>query len=324
MLKLHFINVADGDAILVEERRDKSVFRMLVDTGRLDVGAAPGSLRCTAAEYLREQKISHIDVLVITHLHIDHFGGLAGLLQSVTFSHAYGGFFPAVPGARVGPDMPEEKTARKLVECLDQWSEDVRRLTETGCQLHTVDAAKTLLPTKRLRAEIICPDETACAFQREVWADMLAGRPVSPDMRYWSAKYRNPGSLRVRLGYAGRSVELAGDCYGAAWDHLAQPCDILKVPHHGDCKAVTETLCQRLRPRYAVISCEAAYIPRKDRPSQAAVELLRRYGARVWFTDSFSAPWHAPEYSRSICFTIKDDGTIEIPSGGQHDHISSV
>ena len=52
MLRLHFINVGDGDAILVEELREGSAFRMLVDTGREDVGGEPGSLRRTAAEYL--------------------------------------------------------------------------------------------------------------------------------------------------------------------------------------------------------------------------------------------------------------------------------
>ena len=54
MLRLHFINVGDGDAILVEELREGSAFRMLVDTGREDVGGEPGSLRRTAAEYLAE------------------------------------------------------------------------------------------------------------------------------------------------------------------------------------------------------------------------------------------------------------------------------
>ena len=53
MLRLHFINVGDGDAILAEEGGDP--FRLLVDTGRRDVGEAPGSLRCTAADYLAAQ-----------------------------------------------------------------------------------------------------------------------------------------------------------------------------------------------------------------------------------------------------------------------------
>ena len=42
VLKLHFINVGDGDAILVEETAEGRIFRLLVDAGKADVGTAPG------------------------------------------------------------------------------------------------------------------------------------------------------------------------------------------------------------------------------------------------------------------------------------------
>ena len=36
MLNIHFINVADGDSILIEDWEGERVFRMMVDTGRQD------------------------------------------------------------------------------------------------------------------------------------------------------------------------------------------------------------------------------------------------------------------------------------------------
>lgn len=45
MLALHFINVGDGDAILAEHQGAGGTFRLLVDAGRADVGACPGSRR---------------------------------------------------------------------------------------------------------------------------------------------------------------------------------------------------------------------------------------------------------------------------------------
>lgn len=323
MLKLHFINVADGDAILVEDQGESGVFRMLVDTGRLRLDDVPGSLRLSAADYLRAKHISHIDVLVVTHLHIDHFGGLEQLLPEIRIDEVYSGFFPRRPWERIPEEPQGQKTVRGLIECVNQWAADVEAMTAAGCLLREVTATISALPlTGRLTADMICPNETAGAVQRLVWGDMLDGKPVPEDLKYWASKSRNPNSLRLRLRYAGRSLELAGDCYGEVWDGGAlEPCDILKVPHHGDAKALTEKLVEGLRPAYAVISCQAEYIPHKDRPSFGAVELLRRQGTRVWFTDAFSADWQQPERWRSVDFAILEDGTILVPdsreSGGR-------
>lgn len=313
MLELHFINVADGDAILAEERREDRAFRLLVDTGRPEPSVAPGSVCCTAAEYLRGRGISHLDALVITHLHIDHFGGLRQILESVSVSDVYASFIPEGPCALDRELLSDQKTVRGLAGCLEIWARDCERLRETGCRMHTVSQTESVRFTDRLGGQIVCPDPSAAAYQRQAYGDMLAGREVPEGLQYWSAKYRNPGSLRVRLTYAGREIELSGDCYGAAWEDQAQPCDIFKAPHHADAKAITETLAQRLRPRYAVVSCAAEYNPKKDRPSRAAVELLERQGAKVWFTDSFAADWREPVYWRSVDFIIEEEGDVLPP-----------
>lgn len=315
MLKLHFINVADGDAILAEDLGGCKPFRLLVDTGQAQLEEAEGSLRLTAADYLRKQQITHIDALVVTHLHTDHFGGLELLMPEVAIDNVYSGFFPSNPGQTVPQEPDAQKTIRGMIECVNLWSQNVEKLKAAGCQLHTVSATIPALPlTDRLTADVICPNETVNAVQRLVWEDMLSGKEVPEDLKYWVSKLRNPGSLRLRLTYGGRSVELAGDCFGNVWDREnVQPCDILKVPHHGDCKALTQTLVRRLNPSYAVISCAAEYIPRKDRPSYETVELLRRQGARVWFTDSFGAEWYRANHWSCVEFEIHEDGTIITP-----------
>lgn len=318
MLELHFINVADGDAILAEDWDDGEVFRMLVDTGRAWMEESAGSMRLTAADYLRERGISHIHVLVVTHLHTDHFGGLERLLSEITIDRVYSGYVPSDPLRRVPPEPEGQKTVRGLIECLNQWARDVELLNAAGSLLHPVPSTiPGLRLTRRLRADVICPNETVHAAQCLIWEAMFAGREVPEGWKYWASKSRNPGSLRLRLSYAGRSVELAGDCYGQVWDNdSVRPCDILKVPHHGDGKALTQTLAERLRPTHAVISCGQEYLPRKDRPSFDTVELLRRQGTEVWFTDSFAAQWHVPNRWRCVDFTIRDDGTILAPEHG--------
>ena len=317
MLELHFINVADGDAILIEDRNESSgaVFRLLVDTGQPMLDPWPGSLRQTAAEYLRGKRVDYIDMLVVTHLHVDHFGGLEALLPEVRFGKAYAGFFPAGSGARVAPEPEAQKTVQGMIDCVNRWAAVTETLRAAGTELCTVtESLSGLRLTETLSADIICPSGTLGAVQRLTWEAMLAGRPVTEELKYRVSKSRNPNSLRMTLTYAGRRVELAADCFGWVWDSgTLAPCDILKVPHHGDVKSLTEPLLQKLRPAWAVISCEAQYIARKDRPSRAAAELLERYGVRCWFTDCFAADWHTPDRWSSVDFTIYDDGTVLTP-----------
>lgn len=313
MLELHFVNVGDGDCTLVEERQGERTFRLLVDTGRPELADVPGSPRRTAAAYLRDRGVSNVDALVITHLHMDHFGGLRPLLDQVAFTDVYAGFFPEGPSALDRGALADIKTVRGLADHLERWTEDCARLRTLGCQLHPVTETVERSFTDRLHGWIICRDPAASACQRGAWTEMLAGRPVPEGLQYWSSKYRNPGSLRVRLSYAGRTVELAGDCYGAAWENEAEPCDILKTPHHADAKSLTPALAARLHPAWAVVSCGAEYVAKKDRPSHAAVELLQRQGAQVFFTDSFAAPWHEPVRWDAVDITISEDGTVCVP-----------
>ncbi|NLG79988.1 MAG: MBL fold metallo-hydrolase [Firmicutes bacterium] len=71
-LAVHFIDVGQGDSILVQAPSGKT---MLVDGGPVDA-----SDRLIA--YLKAQKVSRIDVLVATHPHADHIGGLIEVLRT--------------------------------------------------------------------------------------------------------------------------------------------------------------------------------------------------------------------------------------------------
>ena len=185
MLYLHFINVGDGDAILVERRQGGAVFRLLVDAGRADVGAHPGSRRLTAAAYLRQREIRRLDAVVVTQLHTDHFEGLAPLLETVDVGTVISGFFPCPPVGRIVRTGTEEKTVRGLLDCLEQWADIVGRLRGKGADLRQADASLALSIPGGLAVEVIPPDPGAASRQRQVWTALLAGERPDPDMVWW-------------------------------------------------------------------------------------------------------------------------------------------
>jgi len=65
------IDVGQGDAVLIKHE----TYNVLIDGGRS---------RDTVADYLRDNDISRINLMVATHAHADHIGGLVGVLDRKT------------------------------------------------------------------------------------------------------------------------------------------------------------------------------------------------------------------------------------------------
>ncbi len=68
-LRVHFIDVGQGDAILIQSPGGENI---LIDGGERQAGIM---------RYLKKNKVKKLDVLVATHPHSDHIGGLIEVLQ---------------------------------------------------------------------------------------------------------------------------------------------------------------------------------------------------------------------------------------------------
>jgi competence protein ComEC len=70
-VNVHFIDVGQGDSILV----DSSGLDVLIDGG-------PNTAGSTVVSYLNEMNITHLGLVVATHMDSDHIGGLISVLSS--------------------------------------------------------------------------------------------------------------------------------------------------------------------------------------------------------------------------------------------------
>ncbi|MFD1850463.1 ComEC/Rec2 family competence protein [Oceanobacillus bengalensis] len=72
-MRVHFINVGQGDSILIQTPQDKTI---LIDGGRPEAGKK-------VVSYLEKLHIKKIDLLVATHPDYDHIGGLVKVMRAV-------------------------------------------------------------------------------------------------------------------------------------------------------------------------------------------------------------------------------------------------
>lgn len=309
-LTLRFFNVGDGDSALLET----GSFRLLIDAGSCLPEALEGGRSC--AEYLRALGVGRLDAVIITHLHLDHMGGLKEIAETVSVGRVLSGYYPPAGAAPIPQEPEAEKTVRGLIDCLNVWKDTVDLLEKRGCALEEIRTSGPVAGLGRgLLLTCTVPDPAGLERQRLAWNRMFLGKEVSGEEKAAVSRLRNPASLVFRAGYAGRTAVLGADCFAAQWEGWEnRPCDLLKVPHHGDRKAMTPKLAQALRPRHAVISCGPNYIERKDRPCAGTAEALRGAGAQVWYTGAYEGdPLSPARHWPWIAFQIEKNGSLTGP-----------
>lgn len=83
-LTLHFLNVGQGDAALLETPRGHWV---LIDAGPVDLRGNAGER--VILPFLRRRGIRHLDAMILSHAHRDHVGGVADVLNGVTVDRVF-------------------------------------------------------------------------------------------------------------------------------------------------------------------------------------------------------------------------------------------
>ncbi|MBR6027470.1 MAG: DNA internalization-related competence protein ComEC/Rec2 [Clostridia bacterium] len=194
-------SVGSADAALLRDR-DQVV---VIDTG--ETGEE-------LAQYLSANGLS-VDRLILTHLHRDHAGGLAGLINAgVTVRDCY---------------LPEGAGATRIDEgMLDLLSS----LLDTGTTYHTLRRGDAIeLPDGKLTT---------------LWP---------PGSRVRKGADANDYSLVLMAELRGTTLLLTGDITGSFEGYLSEPADILKVAHHGSKASTTDAFLDAVSPALMILPC---------------------------------------------------------------------
>jgi len=269
---VHFIDVGQGDSIFIDtQNRDVLI----------DGGSATASQ--TVIDYLDYLNITHIHLVIATHMHEDHIGGLVPILNSTI----------TIDEILVNNQTHTSNTYNKFI---------------TLAQTHNLTVAQrgqTFILTETANLTIVNP------VQPPEFSDQNDNSVVT--------KLQVANTSFLFMGDAEEPAEQSMLVSSV----VSIKCDVLKVGHHGSYTATSQTFLDIASPTYAIISAgqDNSYgHPHNETIQKLLAEGVTIYGTylsgtiiastdgtTVTFQDN---PQPIPEFTSNLTLTILTIATL--------------
>ncbi len=278
-MKLYFLNVGYGEAIILTH----GDFCAVIDGGTADAKVYESADTATLYEFLRGLHISTVDLMICTHIHDDHIGGLVEVAQKLPVKECWCNLVTDVrtqPAAdKVWPLVEEDDLSMHLFLNAMQ-AYDALRDALAAQGVHMQEVGREMQPRQ------LCEGVTLRLFgltdqqrldkrtELEHILDMEDAAEMLLAMRRHDAG-SNATSLAMELKSAEGSAFLTGDLV-AGWDeqcaagHVAKA-DLLKLTHHGQKDGMPQSLVDTVAPSVFVICSD-----RGRKFNSACAQVLRR------------------------------------------------
>ncbi len=255
LLRVTFLNVGQGDCILVETPGGG---KMLVDGGGKPAFSSssfdPG--REVVVPYLARRGIRRLDLAVNSHPHEDHLGGLLAVFENVKVKEAV-----APPVAHPTP----------------LWLKFEALLEEKGIPLHRVRAGAALRLDPEVEMRVLHPPLRLLTGTRSD----LNNNSLVLHIRYGKIAFLLAGDIEKE----GMAALVAGVQEGGQTRELF-PAAVLKAPHHGSTAGIDLEFARLVRPQVVVISVGPNPF---GHPSPEFLKFWQEQKATVLRTDSRGA-----------------------------------
>jgi competence protein ComEC len=127
ILRVHYIDVGQGDATFIEFPDDRT---MLIDAGDVGYGR-------TVTDYIRAEGYMSLDYIVATHPHADHIGGMTDVLDAMSVGAVY---------------MPRAVAGTTVYESL------LDKIDNKGLRINTARAGVNVLADGSLAVDMLAPN----------------------------------------------------------------------------------------------------------------------------------------------------------------------
>lgn len=309
-----FINVGNGDAILVEVPNGncrEGRFVMLIDGGSNEnvEYEETATERIRAAEYLEQKGVGHIDIMVCTHIHEDHTCGLLPVAKKWLPGELWQPFpMETVSMMKYLWMKAETESGNKIIAALNDFHKLTTYVKENGGKV----LQKTPFMGRSERVEVLGP--SAAALEREnEWMKELYGEghtELLPEMD----RYMNSASLLLRFTCGGKTFLFTGDtekdCYKDCMEKIRA--DVFKVGHHGQENSLSWEVLRAVSPKAAVICVSSDR--RYESGSPVVLQMLAEAGVRTYYSDCPAVPPYTDGVTahRAVVFQVGKDETLQV------------
>lgn len=242
LLKIYFIDVYQGDSIFIIMPNKTT---MLIDAGDKSKYYDCGKY---VYNFIKKQKVNKINLIIATHPHRDHIGGLEYILSNIKVEKFYD---PVIP---YGSDI-----YKKILALIDKKKVSYYICREeTEIKLDPEVEVKVLNPPKNYLFKLLNDNSVVLKIRYKDFSLLLTGdieKKAEEDFikRYWNNR------------------ELLKS-------------EIIKVPHHGSKTSSTQIFLQLVSPKVAVFTCGKNKKSKIKFPEKEIVDRYKEIGAKIYRT----------------------------------------
>ena len=269
--EVRVLDVGEGNAILVRSPQGSTV---LIDGG---------PVQADLLDDLLHLGVDRLDVVVVSHPHADHFGGLADVVRRIPVGLFVDQVEEEGAGTRVvDAPSPADSGGGSAENSEAEAFMTVREAALAAGAQHVLAGDDATLSLGDVSLEFDAPEAPLRMRADGSWA--RAREPSSRDGPALSSEGLNASSVVVMVRLGGLGILVPGDAEAAALaGYTLRDVDCVVVPHHGSRGAVTSALLGALSPEVAVISVGAENP--FGHPESGTIETIGKAGVRLFRTD---------------------------------------
>jgi len=278
-LRAVFLDVGQGDSLWISMPGGQQV---VLDGGpsyrrKGEERASSDAGKKIVAPVLRAGGVKRLDLLLLSHCHEDHYGGVDSIVRTVRVD-----CFGACQ------DTLSELQCRGGMKVLSNEGVKVVPLSTGRVIEFSGGVFLRVMSSGEARSSTLDSAGSRLGSSDSAGTGSIGSHSAGSNSAGGDFKDGNENCLVVQLVHNNVRMLFMADCDAAGEQRLVESIDclgsdLLKVGHHGSATSTSEPFLDAVSPRYAVISC--GWKNRMGHPSPDVVERLEGRGIEVLRTD---------------------------------------